>query len=174
LTDEDFEQAQVEGSKSIDVMEFVPAAEITRSTSPRPTSSAPNDGPRRNQADRRVKPSRQRVGKEGLAMARRLIESGTTSWKPERYEDTYRDDLVAAIEANRNRRRRRDGSLEHLSKEELARRARDAGIEGRSKMSKDQLVEALRAAWRCRSSARAARCCPRLSRARALGVCVRQ
>src|SRR5262249_8937323 len=43
----------------------------------------------------------QQVGKEELAMARRLIESGQTSWQPERYRDTYRDELAAAIEAKR-------------------------------------------------------------------------
>jgi DNA end-binding protein Ku len=44
---------------------------------------------------------KERVGKEELAMARQLIEQGTTRWKPERYKDTYRDELKAAIEAKR-------------------------------------------------------------------------
>ena len=39
---------------------------------------------------------------------------------------------------------RRDGSLERLPKSELEQRARAAGISGRSKMSKDELVAALR------------------------------
>jgi len=34
-------------------------------------------------------------------MARQIVESGTTSWRPERYKDTYRDELKAAIEAKR-------------------------------------------------------------------------
>ena len=34
-------------------------------------------------------------------MARQLVESGTTTWKPERYKDTYQDELKAAIEAKR-------------------------------------------------------------------------
>jgi DNA end-binding protein Ku len=38
------------------------------------------------------------------------------------------------------------GGLEELSKGDLEKRARKAGIEGRSKMSKEELVEALRAA----------------------------
>jgi len=37
-----------------------------------------------------------------------------------------------------------NGSLERLSKAELDKRARKAGVEGRSKMTKDELVEALR------------------------------
>jgi DNA end-binding protein Ku len=41
------------------------------------------------------------VPKEELAMARRLIESGASEWRPERYRDTYRDELAAAIEAKR-------------------------------------------------------------------------
>jgi hypothetical protein len=39
----------------------------------------------------------------------------------------------------------RDG-LDRLSKSELEKRARDAEIEGRSKMSKQELIEALRTA----------------------------
>lgn len=38
----------------------------------------------------------------------------------------------------------RAGSYEDRSKEELMKRARDIGIKGRSKMSKSQLVDALR------------------------------
>jgi len=113
----------------------------------------------------------QRVDKEELAMARRLIESGQTSWRPERYRDTYRDELAAAIEAKQKGKpvrrapeieeeaptdllealrasieRTKNGGLTDLSKRELEERARKAGIEGRSKMSKKELVEALRAA----------------------------
>jgi DNA end-binding protein Ku len=128
-----------------------------------------------------IRPERQRVGKEELAMARRLIESGTTAWQPERYEDTYEQRLREAIEAKRrgeevhrapepedegpvdllealrasverasgHRKGSRapgDGDLSGLRKSELVERARKAGIEGRSTMSKDELVEALRSA----------------------------
>jgi DNA end-binding protein Ku len=34
-------------------------------------------------------------------MARQIVESGTTAWKPERYKDTYQAELKAAIEAKR-------------------------------------------------------------------------
>jgi hypothetical protein len=40
---------------------------------------------------------------------------------------------------------RRDEDLEELPKEQLYERARDANIAGRSKMSKDGLIKALRA-----------------------------
>ncbi len=131
-----------------------------------------------------IEASPRRVGKEELAMARRLIESTTTAWKPEKYRDTYRDQLAAAIEAKRKGKavraelasddadetvdllealrwsiaragdgrrgegrrgegRRGEGALDRLTKAELERRAREAGIEGRSKMSKDELVAAL-------------------------------
>ena len=135
-----------------------------------------------------IRPSRQRIGEQELAMARQLIEAATTSWRPERYEDTYRDRLKAAIDAKRkgkeirpaaeveeeepadllealrmsieqrkqgattggrtngSGRKGKTSSLERLSKTELSERARRAGIEGRSKMSKDELVDALRAA----------------------------
>lgn len=60
--------------------------------------------------------------------------------------------LRASVEAARRGRTRAsaDGSkrdrLERLSKSELEERAREADIEGRSKMTKDELIEALRTA----------------------------
>jgi len=47
-----------------------------------------------------------RVTPRELRMAERLIEEMTTSWKPERYHDEYRDDLLAFI-----RKRARAGKL---------------------------------------------------------------
>jgi DNA end-binding protein Ku len=131
-----------------------------------------------------IKASRARVSQQELQMAGRLIESFTTEWKPEKYKDTYRDDLCAIIRAKRKgqdihaapeleeeaptdlltalresiersrgggartRRngRRRDGNLGSLSKQELDKRAKAAGIEGRSKMTKAELVRALQRA----------------------------
>jgi len=131
-------------------------------------------------------PKRQRVDKRELEMARQLIDSFAGDWRPDKYDDTYRDALRAVIEAKRKgkevhvaaeaeeerptdllaalrasveaskrgeRRPARGSSngasgdeLEELPKSELEKRARDAEIEGRSKMSKEELVEALRAA----------------------------
>src|SRR5204863_1119768 len=48
-----------------------------------------------------LKPSRARVSQQELEMAGRLIESFTTEWKPEKYKDTYRDELCAIIRAKR-------------------------------------------------------------------------
>jgi DNA end-binding protein Ku len=48
-----------------------------------------------------IKASRSRVSAEELKMAGRLIESFTTDWKPEKYKDTYRDELCAIIRAKR-------------------------------------------------------------------------
>jgi len=134
-----------------------------------------------------VKPKRARVDSRELQMAQRLIDSFSGEWKPEKYEDTYRDALCAVIKAKRkgkevhvaaepeeerptdlmaalraslegSKRGRRPtraraasngnggGDLGELSKGELEKRARKAGIEGRSKMSKEELVEALRSA----------------------------
>jgi DNA end-binding protein Ku len=122
-----------------------------------------------------IKPSRARVAQQELEMAERLIESFTTDWKPEKYKDTYRDELCAIIKAKRKgkeihaapeveeeaptdlltalresiersggrRRAGRNGDLGDLSKQELDKRAKKAGIEGRSKMTKAQLVRAL-------------------------------
>jgi DNA end-binding protein Ku len=127
-----------------------------------------------------IKASRTRVSAEELKMAERLIESFTTDWKPEKYKDTYRDELCAIIRAKRKgkevhaapeveeeaptdlltalrqsiersrggtrtrTRAGRNGDLADLSKQELDRRAKAAGIEGRSKMTKAELVRALR------------------------------
>jgi DNA end-binding protein Ku len=48
-----------------------------------------------------IKASRSRVSAEELKMAERLIDSFTTDWKPEKYKDTYRDELCAIIRAKR-------------------------------------------------------------------------
>jgi DNA end-binding protein Ku len=134
-----------------------------------------------------IRPKRGRVDKRELEMARQLIASFGGNWQPEKYEDTYRDALLAVIkakrkgeevhvaaepeeerptdllealrasvEASKGGRRpakaaagangARGDDLEELPKSELDKRARKAGIEGRSKMSKEELVEALRAA----------------------------
>ena len=130
-----------------------------------------------------IRASRTRVSQEELQMAERLIESFTTDWKPEKYKDTYRDELCAIIKAKRKgkdihaaaeveeerptdlmtalresierskgggararRNGKRNGNLRDLSKQELDRRAKAAGIEGRSKMTKAELVRALRSA----------------------------
>jgi DNA end-binding protein Ku len=63
--------------------------------------------------------------------------------------------LRASVDASKRGQRRpargssngaRRDELEELPKSELEQRARDADIEGRSKMSKEELIEALRAA----------------------------
>jgi DNA end-binding protein Ku len=49
-----------------------------------------------------IKPAaRERVSKEELRMASELIESWTTSWRPKKYTDTYRDALMDVIKAKR-------------------------------------------------------------------------
>jgi DNA end-binding protein Ku len=126
-----------------------------------------------------IKPTRARVSQQELKAAERLIESFTSEWKPEKYKDTYRDELLAIIRAKRKGqevhaapeleeeeptdlltalresierssggagRMRRNGDLGNLPKQELEQRAKAAGIEGRSKMTKAELVRALRRA----------------------------
>jgi DNA end-binding protein Ku len=67
--------------------------------------------------------------------------------EPEREEPTdLLEALRASVEAHGRRgreARRRNGSLRELSREELDRRARKAGIRGRSKMTKRELARAL-------------------------------
>ncbi len=130
-----------------------------------------------------IRPRKVTVGKQELDMAGALIDRFTTSFKPEKYEDTYRKELLKVVRAKRkgkevhveprgaddepidllaalreslerrtggkaatSRRRSSNGDLDGLSKSELDKRARKAGIEGRSSMSKDELVKALEAA----------------------------
>jgi DNA end-binding protein Ku len=125
-----------------------------------------------------IKASRARISPQELELAKRLIESSTTEWKPEQYKDTYRDKLSAIIRDKRKGkevhaapdveeeapadlltalresiersrgggRSSRNGDLADLSKQELDQRAKAAGIEGRSRMTKAELVRALRRA----------------------------
>ena len=64
--------------------------------------------------------------------------------KPEEPTDLL-DALRASLESHSRSRGSRGGGtgLEELSKEKLAKRAAKAGIEGRSRMTKDELVRAL-------------------------------
>ncbi len=149
MEDEDFERAQIEGYRSIDVTDFVPAEQIDPIFFAKTYYLGPGSGGekvysllvkaledtglvaitkfvvRERQhlgalrvrdgvlaleqlyfADEiqpidEIKPSKQRIGKEELAMARQIVESGTTEWKPERYKDTYQAELKKAIEAKR-------------------------------------------------------------------------
>lgn len=118
--------------------------------------------------------------KKEVDQAVALVEELSTDWKPERYEDCYRERLRRVIEDKRKRRKIEapepekqpsstpdlmaalertlanaragrdireepsgDGDLQDLSRDELNERARDAGVKGRSKMSKKELVAAL-------------------------------
>ena len=120
-----------------------------------------------------IAPKRAAVGKRELAMAAELIDRFRGSFEPERYKDTYREALLKIVRDKRKgkeihvearsdespeldlldalrqsveahgRRRGANGKLDSLGKAELEARARKAGIEGRSKMSKRELIEAL-------------------------------
>lgn len=70
--------------------------------------------------------------------------------KPDMYE-SLRDDGMSKEKAARISNAQAEGSLDHpgtdleeRSKEELYDQAQEIGIEGRSKMDKDELIEAIR------------------------------
>jgi DNA end-binding protein Ku len=231
MTDEDFEQAQVEGYRTIEVTDFVPYTDIDPIFFAKTYYVGPDKGGERvysllvqameetelagiakfvmrerqhlgalrvrdgtialeqlHFADEirpldEIRPRRAKVDRRELELAEQLIDSFTSEWKPERYKDTYRDELCKVIKAKRKGKEVRraaepeleepadllealrasirrsggakaqkngssrnggDGRLDALSKAELDRRAKRAGVEGRSKMTKDELVEALR------------------------------
>lgn len=116
------------------------------------------------------------VGKRELDMALSLIQSFSGDWEPEKYRDTYHDELCAIIKAKRRgkevhrrpepeeegppdlmealrrslervegRKPRRNGGSAP-TKAELEERARELDIPGRSRMTKDELAEAVAAA----------------------------
>ena len=66
----------------------------------------------------------------------RLRQKGESKEKAARIANTSR--------SKSGRRGGKSGSYDDWSKEDLQRRAKEIGIEGRSKMSKGQLVKALR------------------------------
>ena len=59
-----------------------------------------------------IKASKRKVDKKELQMAARLIDSFTGDWQPRKYKDTYRDELMAVIEAKRK------GKEVHVAAEE--------------------------------------------------------
>jgi DNA end-binding protein Ku len=111
--------------------------------------------------------------KERLDRAVTLIEAMSVDWDPSRYEDRYRERLLEVIECKKKGKRitvpededepspipdlmaaleqslaQATGAVEgddlaELSREELYERAQKADVEGRSSMSKQQLVDAL-------------------------------
>ena len=123
------------------------------------------------------------VAKRELEMGLSLVQSFAGEWEPEKYEDTYRDALMAIVEEKRKghevrrmqepeddesppdlmealrrsleqvetgrpRRGKSNGSRNGggtatLSKSDLEERARELEIPGRSKMTKDELAEAI-------------------------------
>src|SRR5204862_6307650 len=118
-------------------------------------------------------PGKVDVDARELEMAEQLIDRFAGDFKPEKYKDTYRDALCEIISAKRagkevrrapeteeeappdllealrasieaaGRSRGARSDLSNLSKAELGERARKAKVPGRSKMSKDELIEAL-------------------------------
>ena len=123
-----------------------------------------------------------KVATKQLDAARALIEAMSVEWDPTRYEDHYRERLLAVIESKRKGRtikapaavdepspvpdlmaalresldaargrapaskrdRDRDSGLEDLTRDELYERAQKEDVPGRSSMSKDELIDALR------------------------------
>lgn len=176
MTDEDFEAAAGEKFKSIDIRDFVPYDDIDPIYFERTYYLGPADGTEKVYALLRramessglaaiatyVMREKEQLGCLRITYRKSLLSvikqkrMGKEVHVEARLEDEEPPDLLAALRAsldrhagaNGKRARGRNGGhrLEQLSKSELEERARKAKIAGRSKMSKDELVEALEAA----------------------------
>src|SRR5947207_3339700 len=128
MDDEDFEAARAEGYKTIEITDFVPYEQVDPIDFARTYYLGPEEG----------------AGKE-VHHAPETEEAA-----PPDLLEALRASIAAADRgrgrAPRRASRSRNGSrgdLSGLSKAELDHRARKAKIPGRSKMSKDELIEAL-------------------------------
>src|SRR5919197_275818 len=104
MDDEDFEQAQVEAYKAIDVTDFVPAEEIDPIYFAKTYFLGPGDGAEKVYSllvQALEDTDLVAIAKFVMRERQHLVESGTTAWKPERYKDTYQAELKSAIEAKR-------------------------------------------------------------------------
>jgi DNA end-binding protein Ku len=115
------------------------------------------------------------VGKRELEMALSLIEGFSGPWQPEKYRDTYTDalleivaskaegrevrpvsaprddeppDLIEALRRSIEQARGRRPAADEPTKRELEEQARELGIEGRSRMTKAELADAVESARR--------------------------
>ena len=159
LENDEVKAAAGDRGKVVHIEEFVEAADID----PVPTSSIPTGG---------KKASKRALG-DALAIIEELSTEWDPESYTDCYRERLRKvierkrkgrtievpdaqpepkpvpDLMAALERTlENARagrdlRDEDGDLEALSRKELGERAKEAGIRGRTKMSKDELVEAL-------------------------------
>jgi DNA end-binding protein Ku len=112
-------------------------------------------------------PSGSRPHANELKMATQLIESMSMPWRPRDYRDTYTRKVRKLIEDKRKGReivveaeppepttdllealRRSVEGTRKQTKSELDEAARELGIKGRSKMSRDELASAVRRASR--------------------------
>jgi DNA end-binding protein Ku len=149
MSEEDFERAQIDGQRTIDITDFVSNEEIDPIYFARTYYVGPDEGAehvysllvralkethlaaitkfvmRQRQhlgalrvrddiltleqlhfADEiqpadELKPANERVSQKELELAKQIVEAGATKWRPEKYQDTYREELAAAIEAKR-------------------------------------------------------------------------
>ena len=228
MTDEDFDQAKVEGNRTVEIRDFVPYEQIDPVLFRHTYYVGPQEGSERvyallrqamedsglaaiakfNMRDRQnlgcirvrdglltleqmyfadevravddVRPEAVDVDRRELEMAAQLVDNFTGDFDPAKYRDTYRDtlceiieakrkgkevhvapaeepeeptDLMAALRASiqaaqgrRTKAAAADGDLDELSKGELYERAKEADIPGRSQMTREELLDALRAA----------------------------
>jgi DNA end-binding protein Ku len=152
MEDDDFEAARVDGTRTIDITDFVPYDEIDPIYFARSYYVGPAEGAEHVytllarameqsglagiakfvmrdrqhlgalrvhdgvivleqlyfadeiRSEGEIKPTKQRIGKQELELAAQLIDSFAGAWKPEKYKDTYRDALLAVVEAKRKGR----------------------------------------------------------------------
>jgi DNA end-binding protein Ku len=105
LTDEDFRQANVEATRTIEIQSFVDEGSVPPYYFDTPYRVTPLPGGEKVYAllpaiedESLERAHRAKIGQKELGLALRLVEGMTDEWKPDQYRDTYRQDILARVE----------------------------------------------------------------------------
>jgi DNA end-binding protein Ku len=104
-----------------------------------------------------IKPAKQRVSKPELEMAAKLIDSYKAPWRPEKYKDTYRDELCGLIKAKRHGRPRPEPEENEPEPTDLMEALRQSIQSGGGQRARKRPSKTSRSSTGTRSRKRAAR-----------------
>lgn len=101
LSDEDFRRANPEASRTVDILAFVELADIQPQFFETPYYLVPEK--RGGKAYALLRETLEKAGKAGIASVvirtrqLRLVEDMADEWRPGKYQDTYREDLLKRV-----------------------------------------------------------------------------